>query len=237
MKIAPLATGACALALLVSSPTRASIPGNLEERSNDGLLHVCRDVEPGRPKYLVCDEQDFTQFGNPYTGSECPAIGLQPACVIDTIPNVRLTGKLALIADDQPLDGDGNFNGDPSATLILDLTFDWKTITFIESFQRTKIGNWNEFDEFFLVDPTQDIAYTNAAVDALQFTNGNLVELGLKIRDKAQVFFPGADLSDAVPVLVSIVRNGSKEPLDQTGSGLASAAYFNVVVRFARVRP
>lgn len=236
MKIAPFAAGACALVCFAGSPTRASIPGNLEERSNDGLLHVCRDVEPGQVGYVVCDEQDFSQFGNPYTASECTAAGLPAVCKIDLIPNVKLSGRLTLIDDDQPLDGDSNSVTEQS-TLILELTVSGVKRTLIESFEGTKIGNWNVFDEFFLADTTQEITYTNSAQDALQFSNGNLVELGLAIRGLAQGAFPAADLSGAVAVLTSVARDATKPPTDASGDALGSAGYFRVLVRFARVRP
>ncbi|HEY8155177.1 MAG TPA: hypothetical protein VII72_13710 [Myxococcota bacterium] len=238
MRTAPFATAACAFALLVSSPTLASIPGNIQEKAREGLLHVCRDVEPGNVNYHVCDEQvSLFDPQSPYTGSECTAAGLPPICRIDFIPNVRLTGNMTLIDDDLPLDGDGLFNGNAQATMILNLKFDWKVLTLIESFEGTKIGNWNPFDEFGLADPTQEIEYTNSPSTAFQFSNGNLVELGLEIRDIAQTFYPSEDLSGAVPVLTSIVRNPSKSPVDASGNGLGTAGYFQVVVRFARVRP
>jgi len=237
MKLAALATGTCALALLASSPARASVPGNLEERSDDVLLHVCRDVEPGNVNYLVCEDRD--PFSGHFTGSECPSIGLPASCVIDMIPFVRLTGRMALIEDDHPLDANADPVSTPHTTLILDLTFDWKTITLIESIDGTKVGNWNPFDESFLADPNQTVVFTNDAQDAFQFSSGTLFELGQRIRDTAQGFFPERDLSDTIPILINIVRDPQRGPVDASAPDdhLGSAAYFRVVVRFARVQP
>jgi hypothetical protein len=234
MKLAPVAVGVCSVALFASSAARASIPGNIEERSNAGLLHVCRDFEPGHPKYIVCDEQVGSDPQSPYTGSECAAEGLPAECRIDFIPRPRLSGKLTLINDDLPLDGDGNFNGEPQAALIIELGLHWKRVTLVEAFDGTKIGNWNQFSESELV--SNDVfEFTNADHSAFQFSNGNLTDLGLEIRDLTQQAHPNVDLSDAVPVLVYVDQ--MKEPSDGSNSGLGSANTYRVIVRFARVRP
>jgi len=235
MRLAPVAVGICSVALFASSSARASIPGNIEERSNEGLLHVCRDFEPGHPKYIVCDEQvDPSNPQSAYTGSECAAAGLPAECRIDFLHRPRLSGKLTLINDDVPLDGDGKFNGEPQAALIIELGLLWKRVTLVEAFDGTKIGNWNQFSESELV--TNDVfEFTNADRSAFQFSNGNLTDLGLEIRDLAQQAHPGVDLSDAVPVLVHV--HPIKDPSDGSNSSLGSANFYRVVVRFARVRP
>ncbi len=235
MKLLSAAIGVSALALFAGSAARASIPGNIEERSNEGLLHVCRDFEPTHPKYIVCDEQvDPSNPQSAYTGSECAAAGLPAECRIDFIPHPRLNGRLTLINDDTPLDDDGNFNGSPQSALTIELGFHWKRVTLVEAFDGTKIGNWNQFSESELV--SNDIfEFTNADQSAFQFSNGNLTELGLQIRDLAQQSHPNVDLSDAVPVLVHVQR--IKEPSDGSNNSLGSANFYRVVVRFARVRP
>ena len=90
---------ALAFAGLAAAPAFASIPVDLEERSRAGLLHVCVDVEPTAPSYIVCDEQDGVT--TEYTGSECTAAGLPASCRVDFVGKLRLKGKLLLIQDDQ----------------------------------------------------------------------------------------------------------------------------------------
>ena len=236
MKLAPLATGACALALLASSPSRGSVPGNLDEVANDGLLHVCRDVEPGNVGYQVCDERDFTRLGFPYTGSECAPLGLPESCQIDFIPGVRLLGRMTLIYDDHPLDGNGDPASNPQTTVIVELTYDWKPIIIAESFEGGVVGNWNPLDEHFFQESSGNIENANADRTNFQFSYGNLFELGMKIRDTAQPFFPERDLSETVPVLLSVVRDDSRGLVDAHADDTASAAQYRIVVRFARVR-
>jgi hypothetical protein len=235
MKLASVAVFVCAFALLAGSGARASVPGNQQELANEGLLHVCRDLEPGNPKYIVCDEQvDPFDPQSPYTASECTAAGLAASCRPDLIPGVRIPARLTLIGDEHPLDGFGDPVATTQSTLILKLTFDSKQVTLIESFDGTKIGNWNAFAEFEIVGPN---LFDYQDGNSFQFTNGNLVELGLRIRQAAQEC-SSADLSDAVPVLVKVER-GSRDPVDASAPDdeLASASYYRIQIRFARVRP
>jgi hypothetical protein len=234
MKLARLALSACAIALLVSPEARASIPGNAGAKAREGLLHVCRNVEPANANYIVCDEQvDPFDPQSAYTASECTAAGLPPICRPDLIPHLRVNGTLALIADELPLDGDSNSNGTPQATLILTLVFGLKKITYVESFDGTTIGNWNPF---FETDLTTGDPFPFLDTGAFQFSNGNLVELGLAIRDQAQDF-SGVDLSDAVPLLVNVNADWNKVPVDGSATGLGSAGYYRIELRFVRVRP
>ena len=81
------------------APALASIPGNIEERAREGLLHVCIDKEPADTDYIVCvAQEDDTQ--SPYTGTECTAAGLPAACTIDFIPKVKISGRLLLVNDE-----------------------------------------------------------------------------------------------------------------------------------------
>jgi hypothetical protein len=234
MKLAAAAVSACAVALLASQGARASIPGNADQKANEGLLHVCRDVEPANPNYLVCDEQvDPNDPASDYTASECTAAGISASCKLDLIPQLFVNGNLTLIADELPLDGDGNSSGTPQATLILTLTLGVQNITFVESFEGTTIGNWNPF---FETDLTTGDPFPFVDNGTFQFSNGNLVELGLKIREHAQGF-TDIDLSDSVPLLVNVVSNWNKVPVDGTSTGLGSAGFYKVQLRFVRVRP
>ena len=234
MKLAPVAFFACAIALLVGPGARASIPGNGDQKSNEGLLHVCWDVEPGNAKYLVCNEQ--TTPGDPtsaYTASECTAANISASCVVDYIPRLFVNGTLTLIADEQPLD-DASNEGTPQATLLLTLNYGGiKKVTYVESFDGTTIGNWNPFFETDLANGQPFPFVDNGA---FQFSNGNLVDLGLKIRDEAQLF-TDIDLSNAVAVLVNVQADWNKVPVDGTADRLGSAGFYKITIRFARVRP
>jgi hypothetical protein len=234
MKPARVASLACAIALVAGPGAQASIPGNAHLKSREGLLHVCRDVEPGNASYLVCnDQEDLFDPQSAYTASECTAAGISASCVLDLIPRLFVNGTLALIADELPLDGDSNFSGTPQATLILTLKLGLKKVTFVESFNGTTIGNWNPFFETDLTTGDPFPFFDNGA---FQFSNGNIQDLGLEIRDAVQDF-SGVDLSDAVPLLVNVISDWNKTPVVGDSSNLASAGFYRVQLRFVRVRP
>jgi len=208
----------------------------MAEKAREGLVHVCLDREPGNPGYIVCNEQvDPFNPESPYTGSECAAVGLAPVCRIDFIPQARVPGRLALFGDELPLDGDGNSNGIAQSGLTIELIFELQRTTFVELFETTKIGNWNPFFESGLA--SGDVFEFTLGPSIFQFSNGNLTELGLAIRDRAQEFYTNLDLSDAVPVLIDVISDWNKVPVDGSLTGLGSASYFRVQIRFARVRP
>src|SRR4030095_12974558 len=116
-----LAPASLALLLLApTAPAGATIPGNIEQRANSGLLHVCQDVEPeDTDDYFVCDEQPGGDDEAAYTGSECVAQSLPPVCVIDFIPKVRIKGRLLLVNADQAFDSFANSSA--GASLIPDI--------------------------------------------------------------------------------------------------------------------
>jgi hypothetical protein len=239
-----LAFAACGLAAL-ALPAAASIPGNMEQRAREGLLHVCVDTEPADDQYVICTvQEDGADLQSPYTAAECEAAGLpvDPAdldpCTIDFIPKVKITGRLFLVHDEDALDGGSIANPNSEAAIVVELKKGGKKATFVELFDGTKIGNWNGFGEFLL--PSDDgITYTNSDNDVFQFSNDNLTDLGLEIRELATGWFPKADLSAALPVLTLIERDPKRPPIDHAtiGDTLASAATFKIVIQFARVRP
>jgi len=222
-------------AVLASTPAGASIPGDLENRSRAGLLHVCTDVEPGTPKYVVCDEQ--LGGDGEYTGSECLAAGLPAACRVDFVGKLRLKGKLLLIQDDQAKDTALTFR--LVTGVILEIGVRGKKARLIDLFDGSSIGHWNDFAEAFLLDLADSIAFTNDARTAYTFPSENLDDLGLELRALAQDAWPSIDLSEATAVFTSIVRDTPKKNVDHSdvADPLASAASFKVVIQFARVRP
>jgi hypothetical protein len=231
---------ACSLAAL-AAPALGSIPGNMEERAREGLLHVCVDKEPLETGYVECDIQVFDAsepLQQPYTGEECTAVGLPAACTIDFIPKVKLSGRLLLVNDDTALDGGStpSFNGE--AAVLVELKKGAKKASFVELFDGIKIGNWNGFAEFVLTDGS-GIDFDNDEHTVFQFANDNLTDLGLEIRALAAAWFPNADLSQAVAVLTVLARDPKRPPLAQSAldEPLGSGAWFKIVIRFARVRP
>ena len=241
-----IALAACSVAAL-AAPALASIPGNMEERAREGLLHVCVDTEPGHDEYVVCSAQVFDAsepLQQPYTAEECDAAGIpvDPAdldpCAIDFIPKVKITGRLLLVHDEFAFDGGGEFS-QSEAAIVLELKKGGKKASFVELFDGTKIGNWNGFGES-LLPSGGGIDYTNEPDNNIfQFSNDNLTDLGLEIRELAAGWFPKADLSGAVAVLTLIQRDPKRPPLDHSAvdDTLASAATFKIVIQFARVRP
>lgn len=220
----------CAALAIAPAGARASIPGNLEGRARSGLLHVCTDSEPGRPDYQVCSVQEGGDPEAVYTGVEC---GSPTPCEIDFIPKLRLKGRLLLIEDDAAFDDFGGSRRESG--LVLELKIGKKKQTLVELFDDSQLGNWNVFFEDFLVDAAQGVDFTDDTLSAYQFANDNLLELGLQIRELAQVAYPNLDLSQAIPVLTSIEREKGA-PLDGSGTQLGSGARFKVTLAFARLR-
>ncbi len=227
----------CVLGLFfaaVALPAGATIPGNIDQRAREGLLHVCSDVEPEDLNYIVCDAQEGNDQ-SPYTGTECTAAGLLPVCELDFVPKARLKGKLLLIADDITRDENDNDAG-AGAVIQIEVKAKKKKETFIEVFDTTTLGNWNAIDPESLVFAA-DIEFTNDSETAYQFANDNLTDLGLAIRDFADEVLK-ADLTGTVPVLTDIVRTPKNESARADPSDpLASASRWKVVIEFVRVRP
>lgn len=240
--IAPLRHAlATLLALGLPAASLASIPGNLEQEAYENLQHVCTDSEPGKSNYVACEEQEAGDTSAPYTASECAAAGLPAVCVIDFIPKVRIKGSLLLTFDDQAFDSGGT--SIEASGLVLELKKGKKKATFVELFDGSKLGNWNPFDETFLVPNLQGdppiVTFTNVDETAYQFAQGTLFELGLEVRELAASWFPKADLENAVAVLTAIEADRKRPPLvhDAFDDPLASAATFKIVIEFARTRP
>jgi hypothetical protein len=227
---------AAAAVLAAAAPGLASIPVDLEERSREGLQHVCRDREPGDDDYVACVEQVGGLDGE-YTAAECVIAGLPPACTLDFVPKVRLKGELLLVQDDQARD----FSGTPrlETALILDVKAGRRKQTFVEVFDGAEIGHWNAFAETFLDDAATSIQFSNAEASAFNFASDNLADLGDALRAFAQESFAAADLSGAVAVLTSVKRQKPKTHVvhDDPADPLASAARFRVLIEFVRLRP
>ena len=231
-----LSYGLIGLALsFASSPALASIPGNIDQRAREGLLHVCVDNEPGDPGYIICDAQEGDSQSS-YTGAECAAAGLLPICELDFVPKARAKAKLLLIADDVTRDNNDNDQG-PGTVVKLELKLKGGKFTLVEVFATDTIGNWNAIDPEALVF-NADIEFTNATETAYQFANDNLTDLGIAIRDLADEALK-ADLSGTVPVLTDIVRQEKKGESDRANPGdpIGSASRWKVVIEFVRVRP
>ena len=217
----------------VALPAAATIPGNIDQRAREGLLHVCEDVEPSDTGYILCDAQEG-DAQSAYTGAECAAAGLSPVCELDFVPKARLKGKLMLIADDITRDEN---DGDAGAGAVIHLELKAKGAKelFVEVFDTTTLGNWNAIDPEALVFAA-DIEFTNDSETAYQFANGNLTDLGNAILDFADQALK-ADLTDTVPVLTDIVRTPKKESERADPSDpIASASRWKVVIEFVRVR-
>jgi hypothetical protein len=221
---------------LSAAAARASIPVDLEERSREGLQHVCEDREPGDPCYVACVEQVGDAQGE-YTGSECVPAGLPPACTLDFVPKVRLKGKLLLFQDDLARHSTGLPRVETG--FVLEVKAGKRREKLVELFDLAEIGHWNTFTESFLVDVASQVQFTNAEESAFNFASDNLVAVGDALRALAQEAFPDADLAGAIAVLTSVVREKPKQNLvhDDAADALASAARFRVVVEFVRLRP
>ena len=215
----------------LAGAAHASIPGNLEERSNNGLRHVCIDNEPGDTDYIVCEAQ-AAEFQVPYTGEECAAEGLPPVCVLDFVPGVRVKATVTIILDDDAKDGGDNDVGEQTG-LELVLKVKKKKYRLYDLFTGSKLGNWNSIGiEDGLLDG--GIVYTNFGMTAFQFANGNLTDLGDKIVEIVDAAYETKDLSETRPLTVFMERI---ENVDARGEDpTASAADWKVILEFVRVR-
>ena len=226
------AAGLATLSLAV--PTLASIPGNLDQRSREGLQHVCVDEEPGDADYVACQLQEGGFVDAPYTGEECTAAGLEPVCELDFVPKVRLKGTVTIAYDDTPRSGTNAAVTEQTA-IVLDLKVKKKKVRLIELFEGSKIGNWNTIGiETGLL--TGGIVFTNPSETAFQFANDNLTDLGDRIVALAQEAFPKADVSSALPVVTRLERI-EKKNLDASGADpTATSTVWKLVLEFVRVR-
>ena len=231
--VVPLALAALAV------PGRASVPGNIPDLAYNGLVHVCEDNEPddGPDDYILCVEHEAGDPFQPFTGSECVAAGLPAVCVTDFVPKVRLKGKLTLATDEAALDGGSTPHIGGETVVILELKKGAKKRTFIDLYDGTKIGNWNAYGGEAFLTGVGGIDFETAG--EFQFANQNIADLGLEIRDQAALWFPNADLSDAVAVITAIARDPKKDPIDedQFEDKLASAAFLTITIEFARAVP
>ena len=85
-----------ALCLALPVVAGASIPGNIEQRTRESLLHVCTDTEPDDvDDYIVCSEQVGGDPQEEYTGSECVTAGL-PAHSSTILATSGLSGVLGV---------------------------------------------------------------------------------------------------------------------------------------------
>lgn len=221
-----------AIALLCwAAAGHASIPGNIEERSNNGLRHVCIDGEPGDVDYIICEEQFDEAFQQPYTGAECVAEGLPAICELDFVPKVRIKGTVTIIYDEDPKNRN-DFDVPEQTGLLLKLKVNKKQVRLYDLFQGSKLGNWNPIgNETGLT--SGGINYTNIGMTAFQFANGNLVDLGEKIVSIVDPAFPGRDLSETLPVVTLMERFVDD---DATEDPTATASTWKITLEFVRVR-
>ncbi len=223
-----------AVAALAGVAAWASIPGNVDPRSFEGLLHVCVDEEPGHPQYIVCDDQAGGFPDAPYTGAECTAAGLPAACEIDFIPGAKANGLLTLIADDTP------FPENPRTTILYRFRAGGAPHLVADTFDTDSLGNWNALN----IDGGEiavfgNISTQDTSVTEFQFMDGNLSDLGDEITAIVDAAEPGIDLSGAVPVFIEATHRPDKLESDQSAfdQPLASLARHRMKVRFARLRP
>ncbi|MGI9431333.1 MAG: hypothetical protein ACR2PQ_03920 [Myxococcota bacterium] len=209
----------------------SSIPGNVEERSFEGLLHVCVDSEPGDTNYVVCEEQEDDIEVFPYTGSECVAASLPASCVIDFLPSVAVTGKLTLMADD-----DG-----PRTAILFEFGAGGQRHVVADIFDTDELGNWNPLSG----DGGEEVVRGNISVQdgsptEFQFSSGNLRPLADQIREILEST-RGIDLSGTVAVFTSTSFKASAPAADggffPEERPTASTGVHVVTLRFARVRP
>jgi hypothetical protein len=224
-------------ALAGASAAFASIPTDLPERTRSGILHVCRDREPGAPDYVQCVAHVVVDDDEtPYTGAECTAAGLPAECTIDFLPKVKITGTLLLVNDDFAEDEAADFITETA--VVLDVKAKGRRARILEIFQEDDLGHWNGFDEAFLVDPANQIQFSDAEKTAFNFASDNLTSVGTALRTLAAEAYPTVDFTGTVAMLTSVKRSKPKKGLDHTGADpLASAATFKIVVQFARALP
>lgn len=225
------------LAALATAPALASIPDDLEGRTRAGILHVCRDREPGQPDYVECDAH--VDAGDPtteYTGEECAAAGLPAVCTIDFVPKVKVTGTMLLVNDDVAENEENDFI--TATAIVLDVKAKNRRARLLEVIDGAAIGHWNDFDETFLVDRTTNIAFSDADRTAFNFASDNLEALGEALRELALQAYPDANLTNTVAMITSVKRSQPKKNIDHDGlDPLASAARFKIVIQFARILP
>ncbi len=212
----------------------ASIPGNVDERSYEGLLHVCVDKEPGHQDYIVCDEQVGGFIDAPYTGSECAAEGLPAVCTIDFIPRAKAVGPLTLIADD-PIPASGE---NPRTTILFKFRAGGVRHLVSDTFDTDKLGNWNSLG----IDGGEIVALGNISTQdtsetEFQYAQGNLTDFAdevLRIVDAAK---PQVDLSNAVAVFTEAEHRPDRLESNHQFDDLATVGKHQLRIEFARVRP
>jgi hypothetical protein len=212
----------------------ATIPGNIHERSREGLQHVCVDSEPGALDYVQCDAQVGGLFDAPYTAEECTAAGLAAACELDFVPGVRVKATVTIVYDDLPRDGINNAVDEQTA-LILDLKLDRKRVRIFELFEGSRLGNWNTIGvESSLIDG--GIVYTDGSMSAFQFANGNLADLGDKIISLVDPVFPKVDLTETLPLVTSMTRVEAEQVDAPDEDPTATASVWKITLEFVRIR-
>lgn len=223
------------LALLAGgTAAHGTIPGNIHERSREGLQHVCVDGEPGDADYIQCEAQVGGLFDAPYTAEECSAAGLAGPCELDFIPKVRVKGTVTIVYDDLPRTG-GSAVATEQTGIILDLKVKKKKVRIIELFEGSKIGNWNSIGvEAGLIEG--GIVYTNPSMSAFQFASDNLTDLGDKIISIVDPAYPKVDLTQTLP-LVTFMKRVERGDVDaRDADPTASASVWKIGIEFVRVR-
>ncbi|HVH05883.1 MAG TPA: hypothetical protein VNE71_07795 [Myxococcota bacterium] len=235
--IARIPTLALLAALAATTAALASIPQDLPERTRSGIVHVCRDREPGQPDYVQCDAHEVeADPTTPYTGAECTAAGLPAVCTIDFLPKVKVAATMLLVNDDFAEDEASDFI--TATAIVLDVKAKGQKARILDVFDGDELGHWNGFDETFLVDPSSAIQFSDTEKTAFNFASDNLAPIGEELRAFAKLAYPTVDFDNTVAMLTSVKRSKPKRNVKHDGlDPLASAAQFKVVVQFARVLP
>jgi hypothetical protein len=217
---------ACGLVAALALPAQAGIPGggtSIEVRANDLLLHVCQE-DPT----IACVERDLSAFAHPYTGAECEAEGLAPACEIAFVKGSEVRGTLTLSADEDLATGE----------VALTLTYRFRLGGSAQPFHvltesyppGTRLGNWNPIvaeSEIF------DVRGEGQILD------GSLEPVATELLRLLEAWFAQRrrPLPDAVPVVTRIERASGPLESDHAEPGtdpLGSSAHYLFEFRFAR---
>jgi apolipoprotein N-acyltransferase len=232
--IGPGALAFCAAASFARRRRRRACPGEHPRQHGAARPRAALKEKSMKPKLLAL--LALLCAAAP-AGAECVPAGLPPACSVDFVQKVRLSGRLLVVQDDQA--EDEALVARVATGIVLEVKARGRTTRLVELFDGSEIGHWNAFLEAFLLDTASSIQFTNADESAYNFASDNLEEIGSELREIARAAWPAIDLSGSVALLTSVVRESPKKSVDhaEAGDPLASAASFKVVIRFARLRP
>jgi len=234
------------LPLCLAPAALASIPGggdSMNQNYYEGILHVCKDTEPDKKGYVVCNEQVGNVTTGAYTASECTDAGLPPVCVADFVPWTKVRLLLTLIVDDDAKDSNDQNDGRHSG-ITLQGRYRGEKILLSDLFLGSKIGNWNDFSEAELV-ALENIIYSAEPGDpaatweiVYQISIENLADLGDRLLEIVDAKLTKIDLAaEGVVAVITDVRPFPKKgSSDESTTTIGSTSIYKIVIEFARVR-